>query len=117
MLASTISENGSLFTMQMYWGNPKSWTPRQFSAEDLSWVRDHCMTYDKNFYVHASCLIHLGKAKTNQGPTLAYLKSILNQLENIPGSLIVHIGKSSTTSLELISDMLSQVYIPESTGI
>lgn len=104
------------FTSQMYWGSPRTWTQRVFSKEDLLATKQHCLRFDKNFYVHAACLIHLGKTKSNQGPTLAYLNSCLRQLEDVPGSMIVHIGKGVESQISLINDLLHQVQIPEGSG-
>jgi deoxyribonuclease-4 len=113
-LLSTFEQNSSLFTFQTGWG--KMTSSRKFAPQDRLRVRDHCLMYDKNFYVHAACSVHLGQPPAQQPPTIAYINGILHQLDEIPGTVVVHIGKGVNSSISNVLEALSQLRIPEETG-
>lgn len=110
-LLETMTVHPSMFTLQMCWGN--AWDVKKFSSDDLMNTKSHCLMYDRNFYVHASCRVHLGTVSL---PAIAHVQGILNQLSDVPGSAIVHIGKGKDSSLEKVKQSLNQLKIPEGSG-
>lgn len=110
-LYETLLMNGGIFTFQIYLGSPRAYNHRILSPEDIAISKAYCEVYQKTFYVHAACIVHLAQPKDKQPVILSYLNSNLKQLIELPASLIVHIGKGAGANTSQVVDLLKQVPI------
>lgn len=80
-------------TCQFYMTGNVNYRTTFCTDEDKSVSLSYCDSTNTTFYVHSPLVINLANPQMNEGAFIC-MKTILKNIEGLPGGMVVHVGKS-----------------------
>lgn len=102
-LSRTVASLPEYRCLQCFLGSPQGYDCRQLTSDDREITQKVCQELDKTFYIHCPYVANL--AKPDVVKSYNAVSGILNQIRDLPGAAILHIGKMGT--VEAVADRVN----------